>query len=121
MKNENNYYIKIPKNILNDSKLKSNDKLIFGIINNLTYLKGYCWASNQIISNELNISNKTVQSSLNRLLKYKYIFKWKQKKGNIVYRFLTTNDEILKSNDNIKNIIDKPNNDLFDYNWLEDN
>lgn len=120
MQSEQKQYIKLSKNILKNTDLKSNDKLIYSLIDNFTHLKGYCWASNEIIAKELNLSNKTVQCSINKLIKLKFLFKWKKKKGTMVYRILTTNESLIENNNDIKEIIENPKIELLDYNWLEE-
>lgn len=121
MNNENIFYIKIPSTILLDEKLNSNDKLILAFICNLTHLKGYCWASNKSISQKLRICEKTIQNSINKLLNLDYIVKWKQKKGQLVYRLITTNENLINSEDNLQKLMDKTRKiEVFDYDWLND-
>lgn len=118
--NINNYY-KIYNKILKDKNLTSNDKIIFSLISNLSELKGFCWASNDSISNTTGISVRSVQNSINKLIRLKYIIKWKKKKGTIIQRFLTTNDSIMQYNNNLNELIENSSKiELFDYNWLED-
>lgn len=63
----NNYYIKIPNQVLKMKELTSNDKLIYGLINSLTHKTDYTIITNGFIVNALGITLTTVKSSLNRL------------------------------------------------------
>lgn len=121
MEDNNEFYISISSTVLQDEKLSPTDKLTLGYICNLTHLKGYCWASNKSIAQKLNICEKTIQVTINKLANLNYIFKWKQKKGKIVYRVITTNENLIRSNKNLESLIQETRNiEVFDYDWLND-
>ena len=66
-------YIMITEIVVENRKLSSTDKLLSGIINSLAYQKGYCYASNEYLSNRLNVSRRTISKSLSKLKKEKVI------------------------------------------------
>ena len=64
--------------ILDDSIVKSNsinstDKLVYGIIKALSNNLGYCYASNDYISQKVNLSKRTITKSISNLRKANYI------------------------------------------------
>lgn len=63
----NDNYIKIPNKVLKMTKLTSNDKLIYGLINSLCQKNDKTTVKNDFIADTLGISHNTVKSSLNRL------------------------------------------------------
>lgn len=114
-----NYY-KLDKKILNKKDLNISEKVIYSIIANLSCYKGYCWASNKQLEEITNINEKTIQRAINKLHKLNYVNKWKRKNGKLIYRFLTTNDEIAKRD--IKEIVEESKHikEVFSYDWLHD-
>lgn len=123
MKNYN-YYYKIDCDFIKEKNINASDKLVFMIIYNLSKKEGYCYASNEKISELTGLTDRTVRNSLKVLTTCDYITKWKQKKGKKVYRFLTPKS--LLNNQNLKEVIEKtkelkPNEsfyELYDYDWL---
>ena len=64
--------------VLDDSIVKSNsigstDKLVYGVIKALTNNLGYCYASNDYISQKVNLSKRTITKSISNLRKANYI------------------------------------------------
>lgn len=115
------WYFKFDSDILNDKCLNMTEKVLLNLIIHFSRnLQGYCWASNKQLAALCALSEKTVQSAINKLLKLNYISKWKQKKGKIVYRIITTNQELFKSSNNLKKFINKVDIEIIDYNWLEE-
>ena len=110
-----NQYIKINISILQDIRLNSNDKIVYGIISNFIKISGSCWASNKIISQKCNISIRTIQRSINKLVKLNILYKSVMTKKSKKYRIITNNLEFSKY------VVQNNNKlELFDYNWLED-
>ena len=100
-------YINIPLTILSNENLNSNDKIIYGIINNWSKKIGWCYITNKKISKMMNITEKTTQNSINNLIKYNLIEKNKTKKGKKVIRILKpTNTKEIK--------------EFIEYDWLSD-
>ncbi len=73
MKFNPNWIAVIPAYILYDNKLSDKDKIVFSVISNLTFEKGYCWASNRYIGDLLNCSPLTISRSISNLSKNKHI------------------------------------------------
>lgn len=102
--------------ILIDKKLNSNDKILFSFIQSLNDNDSMCFASNKYLSEQLGICEKTIQSSINKLIKVGYIKKSKIKKGTITKRILYVS---LKGAEKVEtNKIESC--ELIDYNWLEE-
>lgn len=59
--------------ILKDNSISSTEKIIYGIIGALTNKKGYCYASNDYISKQLNLSKRTISKAINNLKNKSYI------------------------------------------------
>lgn len=64
--------------ILDDSIVKSEkinftEKLVYGVILSLANNKGYCYASNEYISEKVNLSKRTITKSIGELKKVNYI------------------------------------------------
>lgn len=108
------YYIKLYNYILKDSRLNSNDKLVYSYVNNLNETNTLCFISNNVLSEHLGISKRTIQSSINKLIELDLIKKRYYKKGLKTIRILETTT--IKIND-----IEKENKiELYDYDWLND-
>jgi hypothetical protein len=67
--------IVIPAEVLFHEKLTPNERILFGIINNLAYNQnGYCWASNRFLTRMLQIKQQTsVSAMLSKLQKECFI------------------------------------------------
>lgn len=59
--------------MLKDNSINSTDKLVYGIIGVLTNSKGYCYANNNYLSKQLNISKRTITNSISKLRQANYI------------------------------------------------
>lgn len=59
--------------MLKDDSINSTDKLIYGIIGVLSNNKGYCYANNDYLSKQLNLSKRTITNSIGKLKKARYI------------------------------------------------
>lgn len=72
MYEEFGYYAVIPIKILKDKKISANAKLLYAFLTGLVKERGYCWASNEHLAKELDVSERQVQYLLNELKKEKY-------------------------------------------------
>ena len=63
------YFIAVPRIVLKDNRYSSTDKLVLGMINSLSNIKGYCYAKNSKLATELNVGTKTISNSLSKLKK----------------------------------------------------
>lgn len=59
--------------MLKDDSINSTDKLVYGIIGVLSNSKGYCYANNDYLSKQLNLSKRTITNSIGKLKKAHYI------------------------------------------------
>ena len=66
-------YIIILDSVLRDIRLNSTDKLVLGIIYSLSLKDGVCYAKNEYFSGQLNISTRTISSTISKLRKYNLI------------------------------------------------
>ena len=69
-----NFYAIMPSFIRYDKDLTSFDKIMYAEITALTNAKGYCYAFNSYFELVFNVTKRTIQYSLSRLEKQKYIF-----------------------------------------------
>lgn len=101
-------FIAVPRIILSDGNCSSTDKLIFGIINSLSFKKGYCYANNKYFENLLGLSTKTISNSLSNLKKLKYIdIEYLGRKRIVRLCKNITKDEFTKVEKNVKEDIEK--------------
>jgi hypothetical protein len=61
------WYAVIPSEILSSKELSSSGKLLVGVLISLSNKKGYCFASNQYISETLGVSNVYVRALIKEL------------------------------------------------------
>lgn len=66
-------YIQVPMVVLLDEDLSSTTKLLMGLITTLSMKDGYCYASNRYLSNLLNVSKRTISSSITTLRRNNYL------------------------------------------------
>lgn len=98
--------ISIPRIILCNSTIFFNKNLndidirIFALISTLSFKKGYCYANNNYLKNVLNKSERTIQRSLERLQKEKYIIITKKAKEK--RKIYTYEEYAIKFKDSIK-------------------
>lgn len=64
-----NFYLIITRPVLNDSRLSSSAKLLFGLITSLQTKTGYCYASNEFLAKELGVTCEDTITKLVRKLK----------------------------------------------------
>jgi DNA-binding Lrp family transcriptional regulator len=67
------WYAVVPSEILSNKELSSSEKLLIGIFISLSNKTGYCFASNQYISEALGVSNAYVRSLIKQLESKKII------------------------------------------------
>lgn len=66
-------YCIIPPHILVDGDLSANEKIIYGRVQGLTKERGYCYASNKWLSNQLDLSPGTVSNIISKLVDKGYM------------------------------------------------
>lgn len=62
----------VDSQILNDKKLSSTDKLVYGLIRSFAN-KGSCWASNKTMGDLVGLSGSVISRSVSKLRKLEYI------------------------------------------------
>lgn len=80
MKEKPNYYAIIPATVRYDTRLKANEKLLYGEITALTEKTGECWASNSYFSNLYSVDPSAISKWIKNLndcnyIKTDYIYK----------------------------------------------
>lgn len=73
MSNHKNWYAVITADVLWNDKLTPRQKLLCGMIANLSNERGYCFAGNKVFMEALSISERTMQRDLNTLVDGGYI------------------------------------------------
>jgi uncharacterized phage protein (TIGR02220 family) len=68
-----NYFVVTPYPVLVDEQLSPSTKLLYGIVSSLTRKEGYCFATNEYISDSLGVSKRTVERGLKQLEEGEYI------------------------------------------------
>ena len=90
-----------PRIVFNDKTLTRTDGNILGLIISLAFKHGYCFATNNYISEYIKVKSRTVSDSLSRLKKQQYIkIKYVDNKRRI---YLNTEKIPVKSADAIAN------------------
>lgn len=67
------YYCVVPHYILEDPKISSTAKLIYGEISSLANKFGYCYATNKHFCKLLGLKTNTIQKAIVQLKEAKYI------------------------------------------------
>lgn len=96
-----NYYVVITSSVLLDKTLSDKQKLLIGLITNLSNIKGYCFASNKYLAECLCCSEKTICALISDLEDRFYVGRvLKIKSDNSVeFRSLTVLPPPLKNED----------------------
>lgn len=109
--NFNGRYILIPAEVVQDSRLRSNSKLLYGEIYSVLNVQGMCDVSNATFSKELGLAVNTLQQCLKELEKYGYIHREmvQDEMTGVVTRQITADGgpdtshfRILRSNPNVR-------------------
>jgi len=66
----NKGYGLMPNIILFDKDLSATSKLVFVLISSLSAEKGYCWANNKYLADQLSLSERQVSRSIKQLSGY---------------------------------------------------
>ncbi len=73
MKEKPSYYAIIPANVRYDTRLKANEKLLYGEITALTEKTGECWASNNYFANLYSVDPSAISKWIKNLNDCNYI------------------------------------------------
>ena len=77
---EPTYYAVIPANVRYDSRLKANEKLLYGEITSLTNKYGYCYATNKYFADLYSVSQTSISSWIKNLINFGYL------KSQLIYK-----------------------------------
>lgn len=66
-------YANIPFEIISDSNLTPNSKILYGVIKGLTYKDGYCYASNKYLGKILEVDTRTITRLVSNLINNNFI------------------------------------------------
>ncbi len=100
-------FIIVPRILFSDSSLSETDRLLMGLIISLTLKNSYCYASNEYLGKYINKSQRTINYSLSKLKKMKYvIIKYENNKRRIYL-----NKEKIPTKDALE-VANKSNNDI---------
>jgi len=70
---EQNFWVIIPPPVVGDKNLPSGAKLVFGRIFALMKKKGYCYASNEFLGKDIDLTKKTVSAYISKLARAGYL------------------------------------------------
>lgn len=113
-----NLRISIPVDLMKDIDLSPTDKMLYILIDFHSYMKSYCWISNEKLAEELNTSARTVQRSLENLEKKCYIKRENKKNQRLIYTINKVIEaKVVKEKEQI--IKENCSNEILDYNWYE--
>jgi DNA-binding Lrp family transcriptional regulator len=93
---ELNWKSTIPTRYLIAKDINSTQKILIGLISNLSNLRGYCFASNEYLSELLNVSKTTTSQLISDLEKKGYIGRiiYRNDKQEVEQRVLTINEDL---------------------------
>ena len=119
---EKDFYIRLHNSVLNDKKLSPTDKLVFALIDSLTKQNTKCWASNKELANILAVTEKSIQTAINKLTNNNYIFKSIKYQGKKPVRYIIVNEELnsLKKLNNLTKQDKKEFKKVMNYDWLNE-
>lgn len=105
---QKNYYVTIPAVIVYSKELNCRQKILIGMISNMSNIKGYCWATNAHFAEALDCDERTIRNDLAVLEKIIGLNRIMQldQEGKEYFRILVLPDNfsINKKEDKIENI-----------------
>lgn len=107
MEEKPNFYAILPAKIRYAKNISSTAKIIYAEITALTKLNGYCYATNKYLAKLYGLELRHVQRIINQLKENNYIF----------IKYLNNNRRQIRVSDIINQT---PIQDLFDYDWLNE-
>lgn len=89
-----NYFVVITAKVLLDKTLSDKQKLLIGLISNLSNERGYCFASNKYLADSLCCSESTIRQHIQDLEEANYLGRVLKvnEKGELEFRSLTVLD-----------------------------
>lgn len=136
MENQKSFYAILPAYVRYDNELSSTSKLIYAEITALCNEKGYCWATNSYFKDMFCISDRQVQRILKQLCDKNYIkiiierqtkrkifvLDTPDKKVGLGTTFMSWGyDKNVTHNIKNNNITNNKKEEIFEYDWLNEN
>lgn len=66
-------FLLIPQVVAQDDRLKGNEKLLYGHIFSLTKKEGYCWATNEYLSDLMGVSKDCISRYITHIIELGYL------------------------------------------------
>ena len=66
-------FLMIPQVVAQDKRLKGNEKLLYGHIFSLTKKEGYCWATNEYLSDLMGVSKDCISRYITHIIELGYL------------------------------------------------
>ena len=66
-------FLMIPQVVAQDDRLKGNEKLLYGHIFSLTKKEGYCWATNEYLSDLMGVSKCCISRYIAHIIELGYL------------------------------------------------
>lgn len=66
-------FLMIPQVVAQDRRLKGNEKLLYGHIFSLTKKEGYCWATNEYLSDLMGVSKDCISRYITHIIELGYL------------------------------------------------
>lgn len=66
-------FLMIPQVVAQDDRLKGNEKLLYGHIFSLTKKEGYCWATNEYLSDLMGVSKGCISRYITHIIELGYL------------------------------------------------
>lgn len=66
-------FLMIPQVVAQDDRLKGNEKLLYGHIFSLTKKEGYCWATNEYLSDLMGVSKDCISRYITHIIELGYL------------------------------------------------
>lgn len=87
------YFGIIPDTVFFDERLSDKQKLIYVLVQKLTFKEGYCFASNKYMAEQMNCNKYTISRAISKLeeLEYFHTKQIKNEKGEIIQRRIYPN------------------------------
>lgn len=83
------YYLIVPSHVYANSEISSTDKLVYGLLNSMSYKSGVCYATNKQLAEVLELSERSITQSISKLQSQELI-KVDYKNNN--FRYIYTRD-----------------------------
>lgn len=113
--------LNVPVSLLKDKDTKPTEIILYAIIDFLGYRNDVCWASNKTLSKMINTSERTIISTVNKLVEKGYIKREIRVYKGQTRRYLYTLEQArIIELENDREEISKKDYELANYDWLNE-